>query len=94
MKYQKQKVSLKIPYNAHNLTLNLLNKHYFPPATLHLMMSSNGASTRRLLWKNLFIFWECSTYLSKNIGFNTHDGHQNSNFCQTNVVDILLALFL
>jgi len=30
-------------------------------------MSSNGASTRRLLWKNLFTFRECTTYLSKNI---------------------------
>jgi len=37
------------------------------------MTSSNGASTRRLLWKNLFTFRKCSTYLSKNIGFTQYN---------------------
>jgi len=61
---------LETKSKSHNLTLNLLNKHYIPPTTLHLMMSSNGASARWLLWKNLFTFCKCSTYLSKNIDQN------------------------
>jgi len=32
----------KIPYNTHNLTLNLLNKHYIPPEALHLVFNFLG----------------------------------------------------
>ncbi len=50
MKYQKEKVSLQIPYYASNLILNLLNKHY-TPAALHLR-----SQYLQTPMQNLFIF--------------------------------------